>query len=108
MWLLTERAGIFYVASAAISIEVSIISNFLLNNRFTFSDRRGHGMIPLLKSLLRFNMVSLFGIGINLFAIWLLTSVFGIYYLLSNCVGIVLATSWNYLVNNWWTWKWRS
>lgn len=107
MWLLTEKAGIFYIASAAISIEVSIISNFLLNNHFTFSDRRRHGITTLLKRLLRFNAVSLFGIGINLITIWLLTSVFGIYYLLSNCAGIVLATSWNYLVNNWWTWKSR-
>lgn len=108
MWLLTEKAGIYYVASAAISIEAAIISNFLLNNRFTFSDRKRGGGISLIKRLLRFNLVSLFGTGINLFVIWLLTSVFGIYYLLSNCVGIVLATSWNYLVNNWWTWKWRS
>ena len=108
MWLLTEKAGIFYIASAAISIEVSIISNFLLNNHFTFSDRKQRGFVAIVKRLIRFNTVSLIGVGINLFAIWLLTSVFGIYYLLSNCVGIVLATSWNYLVNNWWTWKWRS
>jgi dolichol-phosphate mannosyltransferase len=106
MWLLTERANLFYVASAAVSIEVSIISNFLFNNYFTFADRRTHTAASLAVRLLRFNAVSLIGLGINLFVIWLLTSVVGIYYLLSNCVGIVLATSWNYLVNNWWTWKW--
>jgi dolichol-phosphate mannosyltransferase len=106
MWLLTERAHLFYLASAAVSIEMSIISNFLFNNYFTFADRRSHTVASLFVRLLRFNTVSLIGLGVNLFTIWLLTSVVGIYYLLSNCVGIVLATSWNYLVNNWWTWKW--
>jgi dolichol-phosphate mannosyltransferase len=104
LWLLTEKAGLFYLVSAVISIEVSIISNFLLNNFFTFTDRRRQGIQAFFKHLLRFNTVSLAGVGINLGTLWLLTSAMGIYYLISNCVGIALATLWNYLVNNWWTW----
>ena len=106
LWLLTERAGLFYVLSAAISIEASIVSNFLLNNFLTFSDRRRQGIRALLNHLLRFNIVSLIGVGINLGILWLFTSVFGVYYLASQCVGIIFATLWNYLVNNWWTWEW--
>jgi len=41
LYWLTESAGLFYLASATIAIEVSIISNFSLNNYFTFADRRG-------------------------------------------------------------------
>ena len=105
LWLLTELAGLFYLLSAAISIETSIISNFIFNNYFTFRDRRSSGVKSFFNRLVKFNLVSLAGLGINMGVLWLLTEVFGLYYLLSNLCGIVVATLWNYLVNIWWTWK---
>jgi len=105
LWVLTEVAGLFYLLSAAISIETSIISNFILNNYFTFSDRRSSGVKSFFNRLVKFNLVSLVGLGINMGVLWLLTEVFGLYYLLSNLCGIAVATLWNYLVNTWWTWK---
>ena len=105
LWLLTEVAGLFYLVSAAISIETSIISNFVLNDYFTFRDRRSPQVKSFLSRLLKFNLVSLAGLGFNMGVLWLLTEVFGIYYLLSNLCGIAVATLWNYLVNTWWTWK---
>jgi len=105
LWLLTELAGLFYLLSAAISIETSIITNFILNDRFTFPDRRSPGAGHFLRRLLKFNIVSLAGLGINLGVLWLLTSVLGIYYLLSNLCGIAAATLWNYLANIGWTWR---
>ncbi len=104
LYLLTEFVGLFYLVSAAISIESSIISNFILNNFFTFSDRRSPGVKSFVTRLLKFNLVSLAGLTVNLVVLWLLTDAFGIYYLLSQLVGIAVATMWNYLVNTWWTW----
>ena len=106
-WLLTESAGLYYVVSNAIGIETSIISNFLLNNYFTFADRNKPGARALLGRLLKFNAASLVGLGINLGATWLFTDRLGLYYLLSNVIGIALSMLWNYLSNNWWTWSWR-
>ena len=105
LWLLTEFAGLFYLLSAAISIETSIISNFVFNNYFTFRDRRSSGIKSFFNRLVKFNLVSLAGLGLNMGVLWLLTEVLGIYYLLSNLCGIAVATLWNYLVNTWWTWK---
>ena len=105
LWVLTEVAGLFYLVSAAISIETSIISNFILNDYFTFRDRRSPQVKSILSRLLKFNLVSLAGLGFNMGVLWLLTEVFGIYYLLSNLCGIAVATLWNYLANTWWTWK---
>ncbi|MEE9583235.1 MAG: glycosyltransferase [Dehalococcoidales bacterium] len=105
LWLLTELGGLFYLASAAIGIETSIITNFILNNYFTFADRSQPGVKSFLNRLLKFNMVSLAGLAINLAILWFLTEVPGVFYLLSNLVGIAAATLWNYLANNWWTWK---
>ncbi|PIU23225.1 MAG: dolichol monophosphate mannose synthase [Chloroflexi bacterium CG_4_9_14_3_um_filter_45_9] len=105
LWLLTEFAGFFYLLSAAIGIESSIISNFALNDFFTFHDRRSPGMKLFLGRLIKFNMVSLAGVAINMAILWLLTENLEVYYLLSNLCGIAAATLWNYFVNTWWTWK---
>lgn len=105
LYLLTEYAGLFYLVSSAISIETSIITNFLLNDFFTFHDRRGIGPRQFFGRLLKFNLVSLGGHVLNMTVLWLLTSVAGLYYLVSNLFGIAAAMTWNYLVNFWWTWK---
>lgn len=105
LWLLTEFAGLFYLQSAIISIESSIISNFILNDVFTFPERRSRGARQFIKRMVKFNVVSLAGLGLNMTVLWFLTDVFGVYYLLSNIFGIAVATLWNYLANFWWTWK---
>jgi dolichol-phosphate mannosyltransferase len=105
LWLLTEFTGLFYLLSAVISIETSIISNFTLNDFLTFRDRRTRGGRHFLKRLMKFNAISLASLALNLTALWFLTSVAGIYYLISNLCGIAIALMWNYLVNFWWTWK---
>ena len=105
LWLLTEVAGLQYLLSAAIGIETSIITNFLLNDFFTFPDRRSLTVKSTLSRLFKFNLVSIAGLAINLGVLWLLTEVFGVYYLVSNIFGIALATLWNYGVNTYWTWR---
>lgn len=105
LWLLTELGGLPYIISAAISIESSIISNFMLNDFFTFHDRRSPGAKSRLQRLLKFNLASLAGMGINMGTLWLLTEVAGIYYLLSQLCGIAVAALWNYSLSTWWTWR---
>jgi len=105
LWLLTELGGLPYIISAAISIESAIISNFILNDIFTFRDRRSPGAKPRLQRLLKFNLVSLAGMGINMGILLLLTEVAGIYYLLSQLCGIAVAALWNYSLSTWWTWR---
>jgi dolichol-phosphate mannosyltransferase len=105
LWLLTEQAGLPYLGSAAVAIETSIITNFILNNYFTFRARNTPGTMAFFKRLLKFNVVSLAGLTLNLGVLWLFTDVFDIYYLVSNLFGIAVTILWNYLVNTWWTWK---
>ena len=105
LWVFTEQAGLHYVLSAVIAIETSIITNFLLNNFVTFSDRRPSGRKGFFGNMAKFNLVSLGGLLINLAILTLLTEVAGLFYMLSNLFGIAGATFWNFFVNNWWTWK---
>jgi len=105
LWILKHFAGLHLLLSSAISIETSIISNFILNDYFTFRDRRLLGARPFVQRLYKFNAVSLAGLAINMGVLWLFTHVFGVYYLVSNLIGIAMATLWNYFINRSWTWK---
>ena len=104
LWLLKQLAGLPLPLSSAISIESSILSNFVLNDYFTFSDRRSWGAKSFGARLAKFNLVSLGGLGLNMGILVLLSNVLGLHYLISNLFGIAVATIWNYLVNAWWTW----
>jgi putative flippase GtrA len=51
------------IAASALAIEASILSNFLLNDAFTFRARRGGGAAP---RLLRYHAVSVIGVALQL------------------------------------------
>jgi len=103
LWLLTEFARVFYLVSSIVAIESSIISNFILNDLWTFKkERKG----KFLKRLLRFNIARIFALGINFSILLGLTSL-GMHYLISNLFGIVVATLFTYLSSLCWVWKWK-
>ncbi|MDP2919248.1 MAG: glycosyltransferase family 2 protein [Dehalococcoidia bacterium] len=105
LWVLTEYAGLFYLFSSAIAIETSVLSNYIFNDFLTFRDRHSRGQKDFFKRMLKFNAVSLVGVGLNLAILWLLTSFAGLHYIISNLFGIAAATFWNYLANVLWTWR---
>ncbi len=105
LWLLTENFGLHYLLSDAIAVETAIITNFVLNDIWTFRDRRTPGNKSLLGRGLKFNLVSLGGFGINIAILWSFTEVVGINYLISNLIGIAGATLWNFTINTLWTWR---
>jgi dolichol-phosphate mannosyltransferase len=104
LWYLTEFFHLFYLYSAILSIETSIISNFVLNDVWTFRDRRCSSIGSFLERLLKYNTVCVTGLGLNVGILYALTEFFGFYYLISNLFGIAVVVLWNYNVNNKWTW----
>ncbi len=103
LYLLTEFVGIYYLVSSIIAIETSIITNFMLNNAWTWRDRRKKGV--LLRRFFKFNLVSIGSLVINWSLLYVLTAFSGLYYILSNIIGIGVAALWNFLVNHYWTFK---
>jgi dolichol-phosphate mannosyltransferase len=105
-WLLTRFTGAFasldWVA-VIIGIEVSIITNFILNDTFTFSARRSGK--TFIGRLLKFNLICLTGAAIQWGIFMLFTRVFSVFDVLSDFIGIVIAFLWNYFINRSWTWK---
>ena len=105
LFLLTEYFKVYYLISAAISIETSILSNFTLNELWTFRDRRSKGFTRMLKRTVKYNLVSLGALAINLITLFILVEFFGVYYLLANLIGIFIAFLWNFSINTLWTWR---
>jgi dolichol-phosphate mannosyltransferase len=104
LFYLTEFWGIYFLFSGMISIECSIITNFFLNDVWTFGENKENkhrwGM-----RLVLFQVVSLGGVILNLSLLYVLTTGFGIYYLVSSLIGIFCAFFWNFLVNRKYTWQ---
>ncbi len=98
---LTSWSG--YVALLP-GIEVSIITNFLLNDFFTFSDRRTGKVKSLFARLLKYNLVALAGAVIN-YAIAAALFTVGLNIYLADFIGIVVAFLWNYFFSTVWAWK---
>ena len=107
LWLLTDFAGFYYLFSAIFAIEASILSNFTLNEIWTFRDRRVGAKKSILGRALKFNLVCIVGVGLNMAVLYGLTEFFGVYYLASNLAGIAVATLWNYGLSNFWAWRRR-
>lgn len=80
--------GFYYVDASAVAIELSIISNFFLNDFWTFRDRRhGHLVVRLLK----FNGLMLIGLVVNVAVVYLGTSYFHVHPVISQLLGIGVA-----------------
>ena len=102
-WL--TQLGMYYLLAGAIAIEVGLLSNFALNKSWTFKDRGVKGVRYAVSALGRDHVVRLVGIALNLAVLWLLSGLFGLYYLTSQLIGLIIAMVWNYGGNQWWTWE---
>ena len=94
----TWRTGLAYI----FGIVISIFTNFLLNDVWTWKDRdkanRGFA-----GRLLRFYLVSALGSGIQFGVAMGLSLGLELHFSLSQLVGIAIATGVNFVINNWWT-----
>ena len=101
--LLERKIGLHFALACPLAIELSILSNFLLNNAWTFKSRRTGSSIW--KRLLRFHAVAgLAGVA-NYGAFLGLVSALHIYDVLANLAGILVGVLINYCLNSVWTWR---
>ena len=96
--------GVHKFLASPIAIELSIISNFLLNNYWTFADRAMTGRRRIRG--LKYNLVSLTTLALSYATFVLLSMLFPdeLPVVLQGC-GIIPATICNYLLNSYWTFR---
>ncbi len=103
LWFLLMIKMNLIVAGLA-SIEFSILWSFIINDIWTFYDRRKKGIIPFTKRLMKYNGLSLIGLIINAIILIILNKFFGVEPLTANLIGMAVAFIWNFSSNNMWTW----
>jgi dolichol-phosphate mannosyltransferase len=100
LYVLHGLFGVSLVASSVVAVEAAIVNNFLWNDRWTFGR-----LCPSLRRFLKFNLVSLGGLVINVVTLTLLVQWTGLPYLAANLAGITAATAWNFSIHYYWTWN---
>lgn len=103
LWFFTEVAHLHYMLSSPLAVELSIVSNFSLNNSWTFRDTSPGS--SFWARVAKFHVTAAGGFVINYLFLVGLTELAGLYYLLSNLAGILAGFLWNYTVNVKWTWR---
>jgi dolichol-phosphate mannosyltransferase len=108
LWFFTEILKLFYLLSSPLAIELSILNNFILNDLWTWRDRRKPGKLNYFKRMVQYHIsVSVSAVIANIFLLWFLTEIFHLYYLFSNLLGIVAGTLLNYFINDRWTFRYQ-
>ncbi|MCT7950827.1 glycosyltransferase [Ancylothrix sp. C2] len=93
--------------SKIIAAEVAIINNFLWNDIWTFGDisTRQRGQRQRIKRFLKFNLICLTGLILNVALLNLLYNLLGINEYLANLMAIGLVTFWNFWINLKLSWR---
>jgi putative flippase GtrA len=88
--------------SGVIGTELSLLANFGLNDKWSFIGEKAHSFKD---RIIMFHKISFGGIVIKMVALYIFTSVFGIYYILSSIMGLGMAYGWNMMMNRRHTWS---
>ena len=103
LYVLTRFLGLQVEWASPIAIEVSILSNFMLNNYWTFVKRDTN--VKFGARLVRYHLVTGLAGLVNYGTLLLLVKAFHMNDMLANLIGILLGTIINYLLNSLWTWQ---
>lgn len=98
--VLVSDFGVNPILGSTAGFLVGMITNYVLNRRFTFNSQTSHR-----EALWRFGAIAMAGIGINTAIMVLLIEVMGLHYLLAQMVATVLTLSWNFVGSRYWAFK---
>jgi dolichol-phosphate mannosyltransferase len=103
--LLVEIGGLTPVIAGILATECAILTNFLVNDQWTFRDSRSSRSWPA--RVWRYHGVALGGMLISVSMLATLVHLVNIHYLLANLGAIGVATLWNFSGNLRFTWSTR-
>jgi len=101
---LKESAGLLLPVASVFAIEFSILSNFILNDLWTFRSDQKRVLSHRWQRFMLFQLVSLGGAVINFGILNALSAYTGMDYRMANVLGILVAFAWNFIVNRRLTW----
>lgn len=104
---LTEWFRLWYILSAAAAFGVAVTTNYILNKYWTFGYTAGSSA-RLLSSYVKFVVVAIAGLGINLALLYIFVERFGIWYIAGQLASIAAVMLWNFTGSNFWAFRKRT
>ena len=102
LYLLTEYVGIYYLFSAIVAFVIAMTHNFVLNKVWTFGEEMKSSIC---KKYIKFSVISIFALIVNLIFLYFFTAIIGIYYLISQVLAIGISLIINFFGNKFLTFK---
>lgn len=94
-YLLKEKFKVQQYVSNAIGFITAASSNYILNRIWTFKSENPNVLVEYSE----FFMISLVGLALNSFIVWLLVSKFKRNFYFSKLIAIFIVTIWNFAAN---------
>lgn len=93
--------------SKILAAETAIINNFIWNDLWTFGDiSRAQGKWnSIFKRFLKFNIICLIGLILNVLLLNLIFNIFGVNRYIANMIAIASVTMWNFWINLKLSWR---
>ncbi|MCE5242642.1 MAG: GtrA family protein [Syntrophobacteraceae bacterium] len=102
LFVFLDSAGMRLNASLTLAIFFSTVNNFSWNRAWTWADRRLSHDKPVVLQFFQYALACWVGIVLQV-AVTKLLVAFGLYYMIANLTAIVLASAFNFVVNDLWT-----
>jgi putative flippase GtrA len=104
LYLLVDTAGLYYLLGAVLAIEITIVSQYVVNDAWTFSDRPSGGD-TFFSGLIRTNLVRGSAIPLQTGLLYLFVTYGELGYLVANLCAIVPSGLYRYALDARWTWR---
>lgn len=94
LYVLTEKANIYYLLSAGISFTASVVINYLLSMSWVFKSNKKRGKK---EEFIIFVVLSLGGLLLNQVMMYVFVDYMNVYYLLAKIVATAIVMIYNFI-----------
>ena len=106
LMLLHGTFGLPLLISSLVAIEMSILSNFTLNSRWTWKVDLGRSLRRWVRKAAQYHAATVISaFAGNVLILMALVHLFGVDYRLANLVGIAVGSGLNYLAGEFWVFR---
>jgi len=93
LYIFADILGFNYLIANIIAFSLGLITNYLLSKRIVF---KSDNINKILEFIL-YGIIGIIGLGIDTLFLWIFTSKFKIYYMLSKIISTGITFIWNFL-----------
>lgn len=105
LYLVTGVAGLSYVIGGAVSRVVSVCTNYVLNDGWTWRAYGASGVARWLWRGVKYVATRVVGIAIGWIALLVLVEMLGLHYLVANVFAVGVGIVWGFGASELWVWR---